>query len=213
MIYSGDPNYTCRFGIDISRHEGEIDWKKVKESGVEFVFIRIGYRGYQTGILHLDENFHQNIKGALEQNLDIGVYVFSQAINEEEALEEAELVIKELENYKITLPVVFDPESISWEEARTDDISGEQFTKNTIAFCNRVKEAGYDPMIYSNLIWETEFFDLSQLSEYKIWFADYEKKPQSPYHFEFWQYEGEGIKVPGINRKVDADIQLIPVKQ
>ncbi|MBQ7538721.1 MAG: HAD-IA family hydrolase, partial [Treponema sp.] len=69
-----------------------------------------GYRGYQTGILHLDENFHQNIKGALEQNLDIGVYVFSQAINEEEALEEAELVIKELENYKITLPVVFDPE-------------------------------------------------------------------------------------------------------
>ena len=208
-MYYMDENYVSRFGIDISRHEGEIDWKKVRDFGVEFVIMRIGWRGYQTGILHADENFHQNIKGALEQGFDIGVYVFSQAVNEEEALEEAELVIRELEGYEISLPVVFDPESIPWEEARTDEISGEQFTKNTIVFCNRIKEAGYEPMIYSNLIWETEFFDLSQLSEYKIWFADYERKPQSPYHFEFWQYGGENMKVPGINKKVDPDIWLI----
>ena len=210
MSYIGDERYTTRLGIDISRHEGEIDWKKVKNAGIEFVIMRIGWRGYQSGILHTDENFHQNIKGALEHGLDIGVYVFSQAINEEEALEEANLVIKELENYKITLPVVFDPESVGWEEARTDDISGEQFTKNTIVFCNRIKEAGYEPMIYSNLIWETEFFDLSQLKEYKIWYADYEKKPQTPYHFDFWQYEGLKLRVPGIK---DGDIQLIKVSE
>ncbi|MBQ5471284.1 MAG: glycoside hydrolase family 25 protein [Treponema sp.] len=213
MSYIGDERYTTRLGIDISRHEGEIDWKKVKNAGIEFVIMRIGWRGYQSGILHTDENFHQNIKGALEHGLDIGVYVFSQAINEEEALEEANLVIKELENYKITLPVVFDPESVGWEEARTDDISGEQFTKNTIVFCNRIKEAGYEPMIYSNLIWETEFFDLSQLKEYKIWYADYEKKPQTPYHFDYWQYCGLKLKVPGIKRKVDGDIQLIKVSE
>ena len=210
MSYSGDPNYTYRLGLDISRHDGKIDWKKVKNAGFEFIIFRIGWRGYQSGILHVDENFHENIKGAIEEGFDIGVYVFSQAINEGEAVEEAELVINELKDYQIQLPVVFDPESISWEEARTDEISGEQFTKNTIAFCNRIKEAGYEAMIYSNMIWETEFFDLSQLKEYKIWYADYYRTPQTPYHFEFWQYGGEWAKVPGIKKKVDIDIQLIP---
>ena len=209
MTYLDNEKYSYKLGIDISRHEGLIDWKKVREAGIEFVFIRIGWRGYQTGILHTDENFHQNITGALEAGLQVGVYLFSQAINEEEALEEAELVIRELEGYEITLPVVFDPESVGWEEARTDDVEGEQFTKNTIVFCNRVKEAGYEPMIYSNLIWETEFFDLNRLCEYKIWYADYEKRPQTPYHFEFWQYGGLSRRVPGIKRKVDADIWLI----
>lgn len=211
MAYT-DPAYTYRLGLDISRHDGKIDWKKVKNAGYEFIIFRIGWRGYQSGILHVDENFHENIKGALQEGFDIGVYVFSQAINEEEAIEEAELVINELKEYEIQLPVVFDPESIPWEEARTDEITGEQFTKNTLAFCKKIEAAGYTPMIYSNLIWETEFFDLSSLKDYKIWYADYFKKPQTPYHFEFWQYGGEWAKVPGIKRKVDVDIQLIPVE-
>lgn len=213
--YDGDPNYTYRRGLDISRHDGEpIDWKAVKADGWEFIIFRIGWRGYQSGSLHVDEHFHQNIKGALKEGFDIGVYVFSQAINEEEAVEEAELVINELKDYKITLPVVFDPETITWEEARTDEITGEQFTKNTIAFCNRIKAAGYEPMIYSNITWEAKFFDLSQLTEYKLWFADYQYPPTSPYHFEFWQYGGESAKVPGFpkGRKVDVDLQLIPVE-
>lgn len=209
--YTGDPNYTYRWGIDVSRHEKRINWKKVKKAGVEFAFLRIGWRGYQSGILHVDERFHRNIKNARKQGIDIGVYVFSQALNEEEAIEEADLVINELQGYEIQLPVVYDPESIPWEEARTDQITGEQVTKNTIAFCNRIKEAGYEPMIYSNLRWETSFFDLTQLKEYKIWFAYYNTPPLTPYHFEFWQYSGEGVKVPGIRRKCDGDIQLIPV--
>lgn len=212
--YKGDSNYTYRLGLDVSRHDGEpIDWKKVKADGWEFIIFRIGYRGYQTGILHLDEHFHQNIQGALKEGFDIGVYIFSQAINEDEAVEEAELIINELKNYEITLPVVFDPESIPWEEARTDEITGEQFTKNTIAFCNRIKEAGYEPMIYSNITWEAKFFDLSQLKEYKLWFADYQYPPTTPYHFEFWQYGGEWGKVPGFpkGKRVDVDMQLIEV--
>lgn len=211
--YDGDPNFTYRLGLDISRHDGEpIDWKAVKADGYEFIIFRIGWRGYESGILHVDEHFHQNIQGALQEGFDIGVYVFSQAINEEEALEEAELCINELKDYKINLPVVFDPETITWEAARTDDITCEQVTKNTLAFCNRIKEAGYEPMIYSNITWEAKFFDLSQLSQYKLWFADYQTPPTTPYHFEFWQFGGESAKVPGFKkgRKVDVDMQLIP---
>lgn len=213
--YSGDDSFTFRLGLDISRHDGKnIDWKAVKNDGWEFIIFRIGYRGYQTGILHVDENFHENIKGALAENFDIGVYIFSQAITEEEAVEEAELVINELKNYKITLPVVFDPESIPWEEARTDNITEDQFTRNTIAFCQRIKDAGYEPMIYCNITWQAKFLNLSRLKEYKLWFADYQYPPTTPYHFDFWQYGGESAKVPGFpeGRLVDVDMQLIRVK-
>ena len=152
QIFYGDDKYESVLGIDISRHNGRINWKKVKKAGYQFAFIRIGWRGYETGILHVDERFHKNIKGALKAGLNVGVYLFSQAINEEEALEEANLVIEELKNYKdsITMPVVFDPENIYPGPARTDNVSGQQFTKNTIVFLDAIKEAGYDPMIYAN---------------------------------------------------------------
>lgn len=209
MKYIGDKNYTYRLGVDISRHDGDVDWQKVKESGRDFVFLRIGYRGYQSGILKVDERFHDNIKGAQEAGLDVGVYVFSQAINEEEALEEAELVIKELKDYSLQLPVVYDPESIRNDDARTDKVSGMQFTKNTITFCEKVKQHGFTPMIYSNMMWEAYFFDLSKLENYEIWYADYEPVPQTPYHFSFVQYSEKGT-VPGVSRKCDLDVQLIP---
>ncbi|MCR4790195.1 MAG: hypothetical protein K5839_03860 [Treponemataceae bacterium] len=203
-----DKDYTYRLGVDISRHDGAVDWEKVKASGRDFVILRIGWRGYETGILHVDENFHENIKGAQEAGFDIGVYVFSQALTEEEALEEAELVINELKDYEIQLPVVFDPEHIFDDSARTDDLEFEQFTRNAIVFCEKVKEAGYEPMIYANLAWQTYVLDLSQLQQYKMWYADYKKVPRSPYIFEFWQYDCFG-KVPGINRKCDLDMWLI----
>lgn len=211
--YKGDKKFTFRRGLDISRHDGsDIDWKQVKNDGWDFIIFRIGYRGYQTGILHVDEHFHKNIQGAMQEGFDIGVYVFSQAINEEEALEEADLVLQELKDYKITLPVCFDPESIPWEEARTDNITREQFTANTIAFCEKIKAAGYEPMIYANLIWQAKYLDFEQLQNYKIWYADYRTPPLSPYHFEYWQYAGEKVQVPGIKGKVDADLMMIPVK-
>ena len=211
MSYENDPRYTYRLGIDVSRHDKEVDWKKVRESGREFVFLRIRWTGYQTGIIHTDERFHENIKGAQEAGLDVGVYYFSQAISEEEAIAEAQQVIKDLEDYDLQLPVVYDPESITWEEARTDELTGEQVTKNTLAFCEEIKKAGYEPMIYSNLRWEAFFFDLEQLGEYKIWYADYRDLPQTPYHYDFLQYAGESVMVPGINRPCDGDIQIIRV--
>lgn len=207
IIYE-DENYTIRQGLDISRHDGIIDWKKVKEQGYDFIILRAAWRGYQTGIMHTDENFHENIKGAIAEGFDIGVYVFSQAINEEEALEEAEFVLNEIKDYEIKLPVVYDPESIPWEEARTDDISGEVFTANTILFCEKIKEAGYEPMIYANHMWEAFKFDMEKLKNYKFWYADYEDVPQLPYAFEFWQYT-EKQKVEGIEKECDADVWII----
>ena len=211
--YAKDSRYTFRLGLDVSHHDGEIDWKLVKESGRDFAFIRAGYRGYQTGELKLDNQFHANMKGAREAGLDTGVYFFSQAITEEEAVEEARFVLNELQEYQLQLPVVYDPEGIPWDEARTDGLEREQIMKNTHAFCNEIKAAGYEPMIYSNLRWELDYFDLEELEEYKIWYADYRKRINTPYHFEFLQYGGESETIPGVGRKCDGDIQIIATPQ
>ena len=208
MIYKDD-KYSSRLGVDVSHHQGKIDWEKVKEDGYEFAIIRIGYRGYGTeGTLKLDNRFHENIKDAQRAGLDVGVYFFAQAINEEEALEEAEFVLKHLKGYKLELPVAYDPESILYDEARTDDVTGEQFTKNAKVFCKRIRKAGYEPMIYSNMLWEAYELDLEKLSDYPIWYADYEPLPQTPYDFVMWQYTSSGT-VDGIKGRVDLNIQFV----
>lgn len=206
ISYEGDSRYTMKRGVDVSQHQGVIDWEKVKAAGYDFAFVRMVYRGYgSTGSLNLDKYYYQNIVNAQAAGLCVGVYVFSQAVNEEEALEEAQLVIDNLENLTLELPVVFDPELIREDTARTDHVTGEQFTKNTIAFCEKIKEAGYEPMIYSNMVWEAFLFDLEQLSDYPIWYADYEQIPQTPYKFSFWQYSESG-QVDGIQGAVDLDV-------
>lgn len=206
MFYD-DENYKIRQGIDISRHDKKVNWKKVKKNGFDFVILRAAWRGYESGILHEDENFKKNIQEAISAGFDVGVYVFSQAINEKEAEEEATFVLDLIKDYKITLPVVFDPENIGWEKARTDNISGEQFTKNAIEFCSKIKETGYEPMIYANLTWQMMRLDLEQLSEYKMWYADYSNIPQTPYHFDFWQHYSPK-RVSGVQKKCDVDIMI-----
>ncbi len=212
LSYVGDERYTYRVGIDVSSFQGDVDWAAVREAGIEFVIIRLGYRGYgQAGTLCLDKKFIQNIEGAQAQGLDVGVYFFAQAVNEQEAIEEAEFVLSYLEGYELQLPVVYDPESILDDTARTDNVTGEQFTLNTLAFCERIEEAGYEAMVYSNMLWEAYKFDLAQLSDYPIWYADYELLPQTPYRFSFWQYTNTG-RVAGIAGDVDYNIQLIPAE-
>ena len=204
-----DDRFTSRLGVDVSHHQGDIDWEKVKAAGYDFAIIRIGFRGYgEEGMLKLDNRFHENIKNAQNAGLDVGVYFFAQAVNEEEALEEAEFVLENLSGYQLQLPVVYDPESILDDEARTDNVTGEQFTKNTEAFCRRIQEAGYEPMIYSNMLWEAYNLDLEKLSAYPVWYADYEPLPQTPYDFVMWQYTSGG-EVDGINGPVDLNIQII----
>ena len=208
MIYN-DSTYSYRLGIDVSHYQGEIEWEKVKNSGIEFVMIRLGFRGYgQEGVLKLDTKFQENIQGARAAGLDVGVYFFSQAITEQEAREEAEFVIEHLQPYDLQLPVAYDPETILHDEARTDDVTGEQCTQTTVAFCETIENAGYDSMVYCNMLWQAYELDLKAIANYPIWYADYESKPQTPYHFEYWQYSNEG-RVDGIQGNVDLNIQMI----
>ena len=210
LSYEGDSNYTYRVGVDVSEHQGYVDWQALKDSGFEFAFIRLGYRGYgQEGRICLDREFHRNIQNAQAAGFDVGVYFFAPAGYVEEALEEANFVLQNLEGYTLQLPVVYDPESILDDEARTDNVSGEQFTKNTEVFCSAVADAGYDPMIYANMLWEAFELDLEELSEYPLWYADYEPAPQTPYHFRFWQYTNQG-QVPGITGNTDLNIEMVP---
>jgi len=206
LYYEGDAEYTTRLGIDVSYHQGNINWEKVAADGYEFAILRVAYRGYgQSGSLQEDKKFDEYIQGAQAAGLDVGVYIFSQAINVEEAEEEANFVLKCLQGYELQLPVVYDPESILDAEARTDNVSGEQFTANTLKFCEVIEAAGYEPMVYSNMLWEAFQFDMSQTCKYPYWYADYEPLPQTPYDFVMWQYSNTG-RVSGIGGETDLDI-------
>ena len=207
MTYTGE-GYESSVGIDVSYHQKGIDWKRVAASGIEFAIIRVGYRGYNTtGRLVEDKCFRQNLKGAKEAGLLVGVYFFAQAADCEEAQEEADFVLSILDGEPLDLPVVYDPESIKNADARTDHVIREQFTANTRVFCDAVRNAGYDCMIYANMEWQAEKLSMGNLTDIPLWFADYSRKPQSPYAYEIWQYTSHG-SVPGISGRVDMNIRL-----
>lgn len=197
-----------KVGIDVSKYQTTIDWNAVKASGIDFVIVRLGYRGYgEAGTLNIDEMFESHIQGATAAGLEVGVYFYSQAINDEEALEEAEFVLAHIEKYNITYPVVFDTEVVKEPDARTLKVDKEQFTSNCIIFCNRILAAGYDTMIYANMTWLAFTLDMTKLEKYDKWYADYNGTPQSPYEYTMWQYTEEGI-VNGIEGAVDLNILL-----
>lgn len=198
---------SARQGIDVSEFQGEqIDWEKVKKSGVEFVMIRLGYRAYgEEGELVLDAMYDKNIKGALRAGLDVGVYFFSQAVSPAEAVEEAEYVLKHIRGYEIDGPVVYDTEDIEYCAARTDKNTRQEFTNYCKVFCETVEAAGYDTMIYSNMKWMAFTLDMEQLSGYDFWYADYHAVPQCPYDYKIWQYSDAG-SIPGISGSVNLDL-------
>ena len=206
-------NYNISYGVDVSKHNGNINWKKVKDAGLEFAFIRIVYRGYgKNGTLLQDELAVENLKNAKAAGLKIGAYIFSQSLDDKETLEEAELAIQMLNDNNITLdlPLVYDPETIRSDIARTDYTTGETFTNNAITFCEYVKSKGFTPAIYSNMIWQDYYFDMAKLKDYNIWYADYEDFPQTPYRYTYWQFSERG-KVSGITDDggyVDLNIMI-----
>ncbi|MBR1478173.1 MAG: glycoside hydrolase family 25 protein [Lachnospiraceae bacterium] len=203
-----DGNTISHKGIDVSSHQGSgIDWEAVAEDDVEFVFIRAGYRGYGTeGKLMEDANFRENIEGALDAGLHVGVYFYSQATNEDEAREEAELVIDALEDYDIDCPIVIDVEKAA-KDARIMSISAEERTENIKTFADALKEEGYDVLIYHNMEMGVLLLDLSELEEYDKWFAGYTDKLYYPYEYKIWQYTDSG-SVDGIKGNVDLNISF-----
>jgi GH25 family lysozyme M1 (1,4-beta-N-acetylmuramidase) len=193
------------FGIDVSRYQGDIDWARAAADGVSFAIIRMGYRGYDTGKLVTDEFFEANMQGALRAGVKVGTYFFSQAVNEAEAVEEAETVLAGIAPYELSFPVVFDIEEISGQNARTDALTAEEVTNIAIAFCERIREAGYTPMIYANPKWFVSRMELGKLEPYAKWLAQYYKTPSYPYAFSIWQFTSAG-SVDGIKGNVDLDL-------
>ncbi|MBR1758379.1 MAG: glycoside hydrolase family 25 protein [Lachnospiraceae bacterium] len=204
-----DGTYVSELGIDVSHHQGEIDWESVAAAGVKFAIIRIAYRGYgESGTLKEDRFGMENVRKAQAAGLAVGVYIYSQAISEEEAVEEAEFVIALLGDTSLELPIVFDEERVLGDVARTDGISAAQMTANARAFCDRIQRAGYEAMIYSNVYSEMFLYDMEALSDIPFWYADYEPQPQTPYAFEIWQCSESG-KIPGIAGNVDVNLRFL----
>ena len=194
-------------GIDVSYYQGQIDWDKVKASGIEFAIIRLGYRGYgQEGKLVEDKMAFDNLEGALEAGLKVGIYFFSQAVSVEEALEEADFVLERIGEYDITMPVVYDWEYIS-EEARTANMDPRTLTDCYLAFCGRIEEAGYTPMAYFNTYQSRKMMYLTELEQYPFWLALYSDRMTYPYRIEMWQYTDSG-RVPGIQGNVDINLMF-----
>lgn len=204
-----DGEIASRLGIDVSEYQPEVDWQQVKDYGVDFVIVRLGYRGYgEAGKLVEDSMFRSHVEGALAAGLDVGVYFFSQAVNQAEAEEEAQFVLERIRDYDIKGPVVYDTEEIKNDTARTDDLDGKAFTDHCIAFCDAVKVAGYETMIYANMKWMAFTLDLTRLTDYEKWYADYELLPQCPYEISMWQYTETG-QVPGIDGNVDMNLWFL----
>ena len=215
-VYYKDGKVASEAGIDVSEHDGAIDWEKVAADGVQFVMIRLGYRGYgSAGTLVTDPYFFDNIKGAKAAGIKVGVYFFSQAISEAEAEEEAQYVIDQLEEAGVELdyPVAFDEEPITGDStARTHGITNEQLTKNAIAFCKAIEKAGYTAMLYGNQ-YDLAKLDLTgELAKYDVWLAEYEvSTPTAQTDFVMWQYSEHG-SVDGITTSegwVDIDIRFL----
>lgn len=208
--YEGD-YLTCTaadtvMGIDVSSHQGAIDWEAVADAGVKFAFVRLGYRGYGNGSLQTDPYVMLNLKGARQAGIAVGAYFFSQAVSVEEAQKEAAYALGILEGFALDLPLVFDWEYVS-DTARTADVDARTLTDCTLAFCRAVEAAGYAPMVYFNTSQAQKRLYLQELEQYPWWLAKYDPDMAFPCRADQWQYTNQGT-VPGISGTVDINLMF-----
>lgn len=208
MKYYEDGKQVSFVGADISKYQDYVDFVKLKKAGVDYVMLRVGARGYGSGQLVLDEYFADNIKRASDAGLQIGVYFFSQAVNKDEAIEEANMVLENIRDYAITYPVAFDMEKIENDASRIDSLSKAEKTEIAKTFLDTIKNAGYKPILYGDKEWLLKQIDLSKLTAYDIWLSQQEDIPDYPYKFTMWQYTKEA-SIDGIAGYADLNISFI----
>lgn len=203
--------YQILNGIDVSKYQGDIDWQKVKADGISFAYIRVGYRGYGAeGKLSPDPYYKTNIVNAAAAGIDVGVYIFSQATTEAEAVEEANYVIDLIRGLPVSLQLILDYEFASGANGATGrlydaHLSRDAATNVCIAFCNRVKSAGYDPMVYANKVMLTNYLDGERIANSgKVWLAQYASRATYEGTYQVWQYSSNGA-VNGISGRVDMN--------
>lgn len=208
MKYYQNGQKVSYMGVDISKETGNVDFGQLKGAGIDYVMIRLGLRGYSTGELSVDENYIRNMENAKNAGLSIGVTFYSQAITTQEAEEEAQVVIEYLSGYEINYPVAFQMGYVANDKSRTEALSKMQLTEIATAFCDKISEAGYTPMLYGNKYWLLRKLDLTKLSKYEIWLSQEEDIPDYPYQFSMWQYTQNG-KIAGISGEASLNISFV----
>ena len=195
-------------GVDVSAFQGDIDWTKVKASGIDFAIIRLGYRGYgKAGRMVEDEYAQDNLKEATEVGLPIGAYFFSQALTIEEVDQEIEFMLEILGDYKLDLPIILDWEIPGVENPRTKNMDAITLTELQRYYCQVMTEKGFQPMVYFNWHQSRTLLKLSELEDYPFWLALYQDRMTYPWHVEMWQYTDQG-RVPGIEGNVDLNVYM-----
>ena len=210
--YFRDGEVQSRFGVDVSEHQGSIDWQAAHDDGVEFAMIRLGNRGATEGQLYLDPYFEANIQGAQEAGIAVGVYFFSQAINAGEAREEAQFVLQNLNGRALDYPVAFDHETVAGLEGRANQLTDAEISRCAEAFFEVIRAAGYKTMLYGNKK-DLGRLDASLLNSHAIWFAEYDSPhPTLEHDLVMWQYSSQG-SVAGISTQTDLNILFLPQKE
>ena len=210
IVYEGGDSFV---GINVNSQMGAIDWAQVKQSGVDFALIRVGWRGKTNGNIVLDSNFQANIEGALAAEIPVAVYFYSKAVTTEEAEAEATFVLEQIRNYQVTWPIAFfweyDTNDDGTQDTRSRTIScnGEQVTGFIQTFCDKIELAGFDACYYASKTMAYDYLDLSQLTSYDLWYAEYRSTPSFYYDFGMWQYTQEG-NVSGISGSVPITLAL-----
>ena len=207
VSYAGE-GCELRRGVDVSEHQGDIDWLAVKSAGIDFAILRCGWRGYGGGSLNEDTYFRRNLEGAHAAGLEVGVYFFSQAVSVMEAAEEAVYTARLLEGCTLELPVYFDWEIIGTEPARTDDTDAHTVTQAALEFCSLMESSGYRAGIYSYIPNVYTMYELDSLAGMEFWMGDPGTWPEFRYDHAVWQYSFTG-NVPGISGDVDMNVMYI----
>ena len=190
-------------GIDVSKYQGNIDWGAVAASGINFAIIRVGYRGSVSGALVQDPYFKKNISGATKAGIKVGLYFFTQAVNEAEAVEEASMAMSLASGYKVTYPIFIDTESAS--NGRANGLSKSARTAVVKAFCQTIRNGGYKAGVYASKSWYANQLNASALNGYCIWVAQYNSSCTYSGKYDMWQYSSKG-SVSGIKGNVDMNI-------
>lgn len=205
LNYAGTA-YSALRGIDVSEHQGEIDWQAVRADGVDFAILRAGYRGYSQGQLFEDAYFRANLEGARAAGLRLGVYFFSQAVSVEEAREEADFLLGLLEGLSLELPVFYDWEQVAGVgETRTDELDSGVLTDGCLTFCETIRNAGYEPGVYFYRSLAYYEYELDRLSGLVFWVGAPGETPDFYYAHTIWQYSFTG-EVQGIGQPTDLNL-------
>ena len=208
LHYYSDGKQISYLGVDLSKYQSKVDFAAIQNEGIDFCMLRVGSRGYETGVIQEDEKFQEFLAGAEAVGMPVGLYFFSQAVTVAEAVEEANFVINKIGEHKISYPIAYDMEFIENDNSRIETLTKTEKTDIALAFLQRIEEAGYVGMLYGNKEWLLKRTELHRFENYDIWLSQEDDIPDYPYTYSMWQYTRQG-EVYGIDGYVDLNISFI----